>query len=119
MQDSTGRYTYAYDTVDRKIMVALPSTQRMTYAFDAVGQRRSHRADRRALQLQLRPGGTHWLGAEPRSFRHHLSLRQIGPLRLRRGQSSHDQISAQRHPGGVCYDAANQTAEVGNLALSQ
>src|SRR5579872_6466221 len=39
MQDSTGRYTYAYDPVDRKTVVALPSTQRMTSAFDAVGQR--------------------------------------------------------------------------------
>jgi YD repeat-containing protein len=39
MRDSTGRYTYTFDAVDRKTMAALPSTQRLTYTFDSVGQR--------------------------------------------------------------------------------
>ena len=39
MRDSTGRYTYRFDALNRKTMVALPSTQRLTYTFDALGQR--------------------------------------------------------------------------------
>jgi RHS repeat-associated protein len=40
MRDSTGRYTYAFDAVNRKTMVAIPSAQRLTYTFDAVSQRK-------------------------------------------------------------------------------
>jgi RHS repeat-associated protein len=40
MRDSTGRYTYSFDALNRKTMVALPSTQRLTYAFDAIAQRK-------------------------------------------------------------------------------
>jgi YD repeat-containing protein len=39
MVDGTGRYTYSFDALSRKTMVALPSTQRLTYAYDAISQR--------------------------------------------------------------------------------
>ena len=41
MADSTGRYTFAYNTVSKTTSAASPNGQRTTYTYDAIGLRRS------------------------------------------------------------------------------
>jgi len=41
MEDSTGRYTYSHDALNRSKTVTTPAGKTITYSFDAVGNRKS------------------------------------------------------------------------------